>query len=167
MDTLTTSITIYGPVKKGNWGKFYLDAKIFAAELGYALNYYGYTSSSHNSTKMTKISKTDAKLLAKLDDDTVSHITLESLPVDFSTAAFDYDLMIVRNQEFITLVVNSSDFEKIDLKAVITTFSKYSNVTEIQVYEMNRDESPLIFASKANPISCFPSLKMLSSEKQF
>lgn len=161
MDNLTTSITIYGSVQEGKWDQLYLEAKDFAELLGYSLNYIGYTSSTHNSTKVRKIPKNDKNLLLKLNDDTISDMDLLSLPEGFKTACFDYDLMIARNQKFITIVLNSSDFEKVDLKQTIAIFSKYSKVSEIQVYEMDRDETPFSFAFGGNPISCFPSLKML------
>ncbi len=162
MENLTISITIHGTNKVRDWVQFYADSKAFAATLGYVLNYVDFTSSSYNSTKVKKIPKNETKLLSQLEDETISDLSLLSLPTGFKTAFFDYDVMIVRDQNLISIVFNASDIKKIHMPSVIEHFAKYSSVSEVQVYEMDRDDCPLMFAFKANPISCFPSLRMLS-----
>jgi len=69
--------------------------------------------------------------------------------------------MIVRNSSFITLIVNKDDFNKIDKKNTLQVLSKYVSNGVVEIYEMDRYESPLIYASKANPISSFKTLKII------
>ena len=162
MENLTISITIHGSMKVPDWNQFYADAKTLTSVLGHTLNYMGLSSSVINSSKVKRIPKNEEKLLSQLGDNTISHLALLSLPEGFKTAYFDYDVMIVRNQEYISIVFNATLIERIHVPSVIECFAKYSDISEIQIYEMDRYESPLIFASKANPDSCFPSLRMLS-----
>lgn len=109
-----------------------------------------------------KLSKNEKKVLNEIKSgQEIKYISMFSLPEDFQSASFDYDVMIVRNSQFTTVTVNKGDFNKIDEQKLVQLLSKYVNKGQCEIYEMDRYESPLIYASKANPTSFFKTLKII------
>lgn len=88
-------------------------------------------------------------------------LSLYSLPNQYKTATFDYNILVVRQDKYISVIVNKSDFEKLDLTNLIDTLVKYIEFDSGEVYMMNRNEVPLIYASKANAKETFKSLEVL------
>ena len=164
MDKETISITIYGQNIENNfkWENWYEDAKKIIKSLGYEYNYVGIRTQKLNSGKVMKLSRNEKKILNEIQGgQEIKYISMFSLPQDFKSASFDYDVMIVRNSKFITLTVNKSDFNKIHEQKLLLLLSQYINNVHGEIYEMDRYESPLIYASRANPTSFFKSLKII------
>lgn len=164
MQKETISITIYGEwfCDDLKWYEWYEDAKKTIELLGYECNYVGTRTSKLNSGKVMKLSGNEKKVLNEIKSgQEIKYISMFSLPEDFKSASFDYNVMIVRNSSFITLIVNKDDFNKIDKKNTLQRLSKYVSNGIVEIYEMDRYESPLIYASKANPISSFKTLKII------
>ena len=164
MEKETISITIYGQNIENDfkWEDWYVDAKKIIESLGYDYNYVGIRTQKLNSGKVMKLSRNEKKVLNEIQSgQEIKYISMFSLPQDFQSASFDYDVMIVRNSQFITLTVNKGDFNKIDEQKLLLLFSQYVNNVHGEIYEMDRYESPLIYASKANPTSFFKSLKII------
>ena len=90
-----------------------------------------------------------------------TRLSLYSLPNQYKTVTFDYNILVVRQDKYISVIVNKSDFEKLDLTNLIDTLVKYIEFDSGEVYMMNRNEVPLIYASKANAKETFKSLEVL------
>lgn len=164
MEKETISITAYGQNIDNDfkWAEWYEDAKKIIKSLGYEYNYVGIRTRKLNSGKVMKLDRNEKKVLNEIQSgEEINHISLFSLPQDFKSASFDYDVMIVRNFRFITLIVNKSDFKKIDEEQLVLLLGKYIEDLRVEIYEMDRYESPLIYASKANPASFFKSLNVI------
>lgn len=164
MEKETISITVYGQNIDNDfkWEDWYKDAKKIIESLGYDYNYVGIRTQKLNSGKVMKLSSNEKKVLNEIQrGQEVKHISMFSLPQDFTSASFDYDVMIVRNSQFISLTINKGDYNKIDEQQLLLLLSKYVDNLHGEIYEMDRYESPLIYASKANPISFFKSLKII------
>jgi predicted HNH restriction endonuclease len=164
MEKETISITVYGQNSDDDfkWEEWYEDAKKIIEALGYNYNYVGIKTQKLNSGKVMKLSRNGKKVLNEIQSgQEIEHISMFSLPEDFKSASFDYNVMIVRNSQFITVTINKGDFNKIDKQRLLLLLSKYFNNLHGEIYEMDRYESPLIYASKANPTSFFKSLKII------
>ena len=164
MEKETISITAYGQNIDNDfkWAEWYEDAKKIIKSLGYEYNYVGIRTKKLNSGKVMKLDRNEKKVLNEIQNgEEINYISLFSLPQDFKSASFDYDVMIVRNFRFITLIVNKSDFKKIDEEQLLLLLAKYIEGLRVEIYEMDRYESPLIYASKANPASFFKSLNVI------
>lgn len=164
MEKETISITAYGQNIDNDfkWAEWYEDAKKIIKSLGYEYNYVGIRTKKLNSGKVMKLDRNEKKVLNEIQNgEEINYISLFSLPQDFKSASFDYDVMIVRNFRFITLIVNKSDFKKIDEEQLLLLLAKYIECLRVEIYEMDRYESPLIYASKANPASFFKSLNVI------
>jgi hypothetical protein len=164
MEKETISITVYGENIDNDfkWEQWYEDAKKIIKLLGYDYNYVGIRTQKLNSRKVMKLNRNEKKVLSEIQSNReIKHISMFSLPQDFQSASFDYDVMIVRNSQFITLTINKSDFNKIDEQQLLLLLSKYINNLHGEIYEMDRYELPLIYASKANPTSFFKTLKII------
>lgn len=164
MEKETISITAYGQNIDNDfkWAEWYEDAKKIIKSLGYEYNYVGIRTRKLNSGKVMKLDRNEKKVLNEIQSgEEINHISLFSLPQDFKSVSFDYDVMIVRNFRFITLIVNKSDFKKIDEEQLVLLLGKYIEDLRVEIYEMDRYESPLIYASKANPASFFKSLNVI------
>lgn len=164
MEKETISIAIYGDKVGGDfkWEEWYEDAKHIIELLGYDYNYVGIKTQKLNSGKVMKLSRNKKKILNEIESgQEIKYISMFSLPEDFQSASFDYDVMIARNSQFMILTVNKGDFNKIDEQKLLQLLIKYVNNGHGEIYEMDRYESPLIYASKANPTSFFKSLKII------
>ena len=164
MDKETISITVYGQNIDNDfkWEEWYEDAKKIIESLGYDYNYVSVRTQKLNSGKVMKLSSNEKKVLNEIQrGQEVKHISMFSLPQGFTSASFDYEAMIVRNSQFISLTINKGDYNKIDEQQLLTLLYKYVHNLHGEIYEMDRYESPLIYASKANPISFFKSLKII------
>lgn len=164
MEKETISITAYGQNTNNDfkWEEWYEDSKKIIESLGYEYNYIGIRTEKLNSGKAMKLDKNEKKVLNEIQSgEEIKHISMFSLPKDFKSASFDYDVMIVRNSQFITLTINKDDFNKIDEQQLLILLGKYIKNSRVEIYEMDRYESPLIYASKVNPISFFKSLKVI------
>jgi len=166
MDNETISITAYGQVDTSNykWLEWYEDFKKIIKSIGYEYNYVGISSKKLNSGKIMTVKRSESKVINELQNaEEIKSISLFSLPKDYKSASFDYDVMIVRNVKFITIIMNKSDYLKINEEEILLLFRKYLNNISVEVYEMDRYESPLIYANKVNPESSFESLKKLKN----
>lgn len=163
MENKTFSITAYGKLKDNNfkWNEWYEDAKQFILSTGYVYNYVGIDSKSMKSGKIMNAKKYERKVLdAFQNNEQIKHISLFSLPIDYESASFDYDIMLVRNDEFISLIMNKSDYSKEILEQFTFHFKKYFESAIVELYEMDRYESPLLYAAKVNELSSFQTLNI-------
>jgi hypothetical protein len=163
-DETLISITLYGEIKENRkkWINWYEDAKKIVKSLGYEPNYFSVESSALKFGEVMELEKNEKKLLKAIEaEDKIEWIAVYSLPLDYSSASFDYDVLLARTNEYVTFITNISDFNKINEEFLVSSLKKYILCKEGEIYEMDRDESPLIYASKANPPSSFSTLKVI------
>lgn len=161
---IVTSITIYGKINDESytWKKWYEACKKIINLLGYETNYVSIESKKLNAGKVMKLENAEKKLLLEIaNEDEIKWISAYSLPNDFVSAAFDYNVLIVRTNDYISLIIAKEDYEKIHEAKLISLLKEHIDITYGEIYEMNRDECPLIYASKANSASSFGTLKII------
>ncbi|MFZ5968227.1 MAG: hypothetical protein ACOYVK_13770 [Bacillota bacterium] len=168
MENATISITFNGHVDDDNnkWIEWYNEGKKIISLFGYEPNHIGITSTSLKSGKVMTLKRNEKKLVNAIENgDVVKSISIFSLEDNYKSASFDYNVLLVRNSDYVTLIVNKSDFYKVDEDVLGDSLRKYINATYAEIYEMDRYEFPLIYATKANPATSFKTLKIIKKIK--
>lgn len=96
----------------------------------------------------------------------VNYLTFLSLPPNYSTASFDYDVMLAINIEcdFIAVIMEKSIYKANHKDEIIDTLSQYvKSPYKVEVVELDKAESPILYAGKINPISYFKTLHIIDN----
>lgn len=163
MEASTVSITLWGDgLIKGNWLDWYHDIGIIFQELGYKRTHIGIDCKSYSNRKIVTIKRKEKSILDILQsEDIPKSMSCYSLIKDYKVAMFDYDVMAVRQSQYISIIFNRNDLVKIDIDNVIFMLKQYIEFQCGEVYQMDREEMPLIYAARAKPIKPFRSLIIL------
>ncbi|HML35657.1 hypothetical protein [Sporomusa sphaeroides] len=164
----TTTILLQGEIYTGvdEWLKWYEFTLDEAVKLGFTPNYLGVTGEQFKSSKLTTVKRKDAVLREAIKrGDKITSISIYSLPSNFKTAAFDYELYLSRATNLgcprIMLTISTEAFSKIDYANMIEKLKKHICFVSGQVFEIV-GEDPLIYAIKANPPSSFKTLRIIT-----
>lgn len=162
-NNIVTSITLYGEVNDrcDTWERWYKACKNIVMKLGYEPNYLSIESTMLKSGKVMKLKSAEKDLKALKNREGVKWITVYSLPIDFGSASFDYNVLIVRTNDYICLICAKDTYKNIDEEEMLRLLEKHIDCSYGEIYEMDRDECPLIYASRANPASYFSTLKII------
>jgi hypothetical protein len=163
-DKTLTSITLYGKIQadKASWAFWYESAKNIVQSLGYEPNYFGVKSNTMNSGKIMTLRRSEKKLLRNIEaGDDIKWIELYSLPDDYRQASFDYNVFLIKDIAQVTLVTNKTDFINADEEMLLNLLKQHIAFENGEIYEISRDECPLLYALKANPISFFKTLNVI------
>jgi hypothetical protein len=168
-ERLTTSIVLYGgidTVDSSVWLGFYHYAVGLIEGLNLNPNYLGITGKSFKSGKITTLNRTQKKLIKSLDEgEGIESLEIYSLPDDFTTAAFDYEVYICRTSQLdpphLITTFSNHLFDLLDHGAVISKLKEFINFESGQVFELKSLESPQIYASRANSPAAFKSLTII------
>ncbi|MGC4378614.1 hypothetical protein WD019_17080 [Fictibacillus sp. Mic-4] len=166
----TTSIVLYGDIDSSDsitWLEFYNYSLEFAESIGFTPNYLGISGESFKSGKISTIKRTQKRLLTSLEqNESISSISIYSLPENFEVAAFDYNVYICRTNRLqyphIIITLQSEIFEKIDHKVLVDKLKQFIAFKSGQIFKLSNLESPQIYASKANSLETFKTLEVIS-----
>ena len=163
MEASTVSITLWGDgLIKGNWLNWYHDIGIIFQELGYKRTHIGIDSKSYSNSQIVTIARKEKAILDILQSgETPESMSCYSLIKDYKVAMFDFDVMAVRQSEYMSIIFNRSDLVKIDVDNVIFNLTQYMELQCGEVYQMDRKEVPLMYAVRAKPVKPFKSLIIL------
>ena len=166
MEEQTVSFLLYIDLINDSfdWQGWYFSSKEIIQNIGYSCNYIAVASQHFHSGKVLLLRRNEKRLLNEINTGSrIDNIQLMVLPPDFNTAVFDYEVQIIKYNDFIMLTVNKHDFNKVNINMFISEMEKYIYVTYWEIFEMSRYETPLLYAAKDNPKSFFKSLKVLST----
>ncbi|MBR3598959.1 MAG: hypothetical protein IKL53_03685 [Lachnospiraceae bacterium] len=166
MENTTISITFNGTIDNDNsrWMQWYNDAKEIVRLLGYEPTHVGVSGSAFKSGKVLNLSKNEKKICRSIENgDSVQYISLFSLPKDYKSASFDYDVFIARDEGYVTLTMNQSTFAHIQEDELLNMLRKHICVHSGEIYEMDRDEVPLLYAAKDNATNMFNTLRIIKT----
>ena len=164
MENETISITFNGKVEEDNskWIKWYNEAKKIISLLGYEPTHVGISSAKLNSGKVMILKRNEKKVIASMENgDKIKYLSMYSLPDNYNSASFDYNVLLGRDSDYIILIMNKSDFNNIDEGILVGILEEYIDVKSGEIYEMDRNEVPLFYAAKDNPSSSFKTLKII------
>jgi hypothetical protein len=166
---LKTSIVLYGQINaEGSnlweWFQYTLDLN---STLGFKPTHIGIIGESFKSGKITTIPRVQKKLQkALLNNERIDSLSTYSLPEDFHQAAFDYqtEMCLVQRHDnpFVIITIPSEIFRIANSEKIISQLSCFINSNEGEIFELSVYESPLLYANKANEVSEFQSLNILS-----
>lgn len=169
-DKNKVTVTLYGDIldEPEQWWKWFLLLSKFSVDnLSLPLNHMAVTSNkSFKSGKINLIEKVENKFKKAVEEsEIISSIELYSLPSEFKQAAFDHNTFMVRYKgrraSHITYTFSKSDFEQININQLIEISKPFIGFSHGEIFEMSVLESPIFYASKANPASSFKTLNIL------
>lgn len=165
---LTTSITLYGEIIKKpdtllNWYEY---SKQLIKQFGVTPNYIAAKSESFKSGKILDLARMEGKLKKAINEcEEMEYIALYSLPDNFQIAARDYSILLglYNNLQptFITLTVRKELISRVSNEDIINGFKQFMIFENGQIYDMDVEETPLLYASKANADSSYKTLNVL------
>jgi hypothetical protein len=174
MTELTRSIILYGDLSEKEyktWLDFYCYAKKFSKETPFEFNYLGVVGEDFQSGKVTTVKRTEKRLLNSIEKrNTIESISLYSLPLDFTVAAFDYNVNLSRekicleDKEMVCIILTLpiSVFEKLDTGDTIEQLKEFLLFNRGEIVELSKNDSPLEYSYRINDISAYESLRIIS-----
>lgn len=163
MEAGTVSITFWGDgLIKGKWLDWYDDVGGIFEQLGYKRTHIAIDCKSYANKKIVSVGRKEKTIIDILQSgESPKSISCFSLSKDYKVAMFDYNVMAVRQSKYLSIIMNRSDLERIDAENIISTFKQYIEFKSGEVYQMNREEVPLMYAANAKTIKPFESLIIL------
>lgn len=152
MEEKVISITLWGNgIQKGKWLNWYQDIENLMKGLGYKPTHIGIQSKTFCTGKILTVARKKKDILAAIaSGETPSSFSCYSLPKDYRTASFDYDFLCVRKEGYISVIVKDVDYDKLNIKSVISQLKDYINYEYGEIYIMSKKEMPLIYAATRN-----------------
>ena len=152
MEEKVISITLWGNgIQKENWLNWYKDIENLMKSLGYKPTHIGIQSKTFCSGKILTVARKKKDILATIAaGENPSSFSCYSLPKDYRTASFDYDFLCVRKEGYISVIVKDVDYDKLNIKSVISQLKDYINYEYGEIYIMSKKEMPLIYATTRN-----------------
>lgn len=164
----TLSITYYGKIRKlMDYEKLVDDIERIFCMCDKVITHWSYSITDKTAGKVKKYRR--GKVLFKnLQNDKLEWVSFYALPEDYGTVCFDYYIFISINYKYerITAVFDEGilkDEESIIVKRMLRAYMKFPCVEE--VYTMDKEETPFLYAAKVNPSSSFKTLKIISNQK--
>lgn len=147
--------------------KSYKESKIIFSEIGYEYNYFGAVTDIDSSCGIKTVKRSEKKLLRILSNnqDSLIGLSLYSLPKDFLQAAFDYEFVIdfseLDNILLFMITLNKYDYNDSCKSMIITCVNKFLLHYSLEIFEMDRKETPLLYAMGSNTPDFYESLKII------
>ena len=158
-ETITISFNCEGFVDD-KWNEWYDDSKTVIRLLGYEPTHI--ESSYSKSGKILTVKRSEKKIINYLQSaERVEYLSMTSLPDDYSIAAFDYNVWVGRAVDVLCVVMNKSDYNAGNKDQILKILSKYTASKSYEIFEMDRSECPVLYVSKANPVSFYKTLKII------
>lgn len=165
MQDIVVSITLYGKLEsesKYSWIEWYEYCKKIVLNLGYVPNYISIESDSIKTNKILNLVKKEKKVLLSINNnEDIKWLSIYSLPENFTSASFDYNVLITRNKNYLSIIMNKEVYLNLNLEETLSELKNFIELNYGEIYEMNRSESPLLYASGLNEVSEFETLKIL------
>ena len=159
MEERVISITLWGNgIQKEKWLDWYQYVESLMKSLGYKPTHIGIQSKTFCSGKILTVARKKKDILAVIAaGENPSSFSCYSLPKDYRIASFDYEFLCVRRAEYISIIVKEDDYDKLNIKSVISRLKDYINYEYGEIYIMLKKEMPLIYAAtrKLNMIKSF------------
>lgn len=162
MDSLTISLTMWGNLRDDyKWLEWYADMKKLFQMFELNITHLGATGSQYPK-KVVTVARKEKEILKKIEDgNPLTDFSCYSLPKDYKAAVFDYNLLIYRESSLITLIAGKEYYEDKKIDSCIAVFNKYIDMNRGQIYEMDRKDTPWLFAFGENDISFYKSLRVI------
>ncbi len=146
MDKRKISITIWGK-EKGNWLEWYKDVADLMTQMGYKNTHIGITTKSYNTGKVVTVARKEKEILTRIKDGELPRsFSCFSLPKDYRSACFDYYFLCVRTEEYMSVIINDTDFNTDIEQQIISLIYKYTYQESGEIYSTSVTEASLLYA---------------------
>lgn len=119
----------------------------------------GIAGQQFTNRKVMTIARKDRQIAYALQQrEKPTSLSYYSLPKDYKSASFDYNVLIVRSAShtnYISTIINLADYENDIAEDIIELMIPYIDFECGEIYEMDKEEVPLIYAAGANRINGF------------
>lgn len=151
---MTLSYTFNGSIDTSYeaWDQWIADAMEIFNMLGYQPNYYGFGVVGRDDIKIHPIRGMKRKIenAKKIGADILDGGFLV-LPENFRIAAFDYIITLSRCRNYETLILNKDYEMHVDEGRIVELLRRNIHAVEGEIYEMDMEDCPEMYARKANP----------------
>ncbi len=164
MDSKTISITFNTKDESDNslWKDWLYDAHQISEIIGYKATHFGFTTTKSKSGKIKEIKNAKKQIDKALEDgQKIKHLSIIVLPPNFESASFDYNVMLVRSLEYVTVIINAKDYTEEKEKKIINILKKYTQGCSGEMFEMLKSDFPLSYSAKANKAEFYKTLRII------
>lgn len=171
--SVRNSLVLYGDIDTSSNSLLNLITFLqdYCNETGFPVTHYGLIGDSFTSGKILSKKRTERRLKTSIGKkEKIECVSLFSLPLDFSQAAFDYEMYIhieLEPKKQFILFTFPQDLTIVYHENIIKDLSDFINVEIGEIFEMSVYESPHFYASKINKDSNYESLKIIKKITEF
>ena len=162
----TFSITYYGKIRKTiDCENLANTMKIIFGMCDRQVTHWANGITGKNTGKV-KCFKNNKFFRDAVQNEKLEYISFFSLPEDYRIASFDYAIYISVNykRNYITAVFEEELIEKLNIETLRKLLGSYMELPyKEEIYTMDKEETPLLYAAKINPISSFKTLEIISN----
>ena len=162
----TFSITYYGKIRKSiDCENLANTMKIIFGMCDRQVTHWANGITGKNTGKV-KCFKNNKFFRDAVQNEKLKYISFFSLPENYRIASFDYAIYISVNykRNYITSVFEEELIKRINIETLRKLLGSYMELPyKEETYTMDKEETPLLYAKKINPISSFKTLKIISN----
>ena len=163
MKTKVYTLAVWGTVQSSDvWPDWFRFMEGESKVLGAPLTHYGIEGGRLSTKKIRSIDKL-LKIQAELATSDVESLSGYSLPKNFQTAVFDYEIYMILCESYAVISVKE-DFAESVLKKPVEwklKLSRFCSVDKGMLFQMDEDEVPLMYVSGACSQEEFDSMSVL------
>ncbi len=168
IQSFMTGIVFHGEVADDpdKWAKWLEFATDVICELQCKPTHIGIESESMHSGKVLQLNRARKRVLRVLESrESVSWLTVLSLPSGFRTASFDYYAFASRDcgNGFVVLVAGQHAFGGVVINNIVASLRQHIEPTDGEVFTMDRQENPLFYAARVNPSNAYKTVHVLQT----
>ena len=162
----TFSSTYYGKIRKSiDYENLANTMKIIFGMCDRQVTHWANSITGKNTGKVKRF-KNNKFFRDAVQNEKLEYISFFSLPEDYRTASFDYAIYISVNykRNYITAVFEEELIKKLNIEKLRKLLGSYMELPyKEEIYTMDKEETPLLYAAKINPISSFKTLEIISN----
>jgi hypothetical protein len=163
---MTVSIAFNSSVEvSGRWIEFIEDAMHLFELFDLEITNFGIHSENYHSSKLRSFKRRTRIVEALKSGETVRIMEFCHLPAVYRQAAFDYVLDITRADKYLILTVDRDRYRKSFEEQILETLSRYIDADLVEIYEMDKRETPLMYAAKMSRVSPYKTFRLLDSSE--
>lgn len=146
MDKRKISITIWGK-EKGSWLEWYKDITNLMNKLGHENTHIGILSEHYSSGKIMTVVRKEKEIIMKMNEGEIpKSFSCYSLPKGYKIASFDYDFLCERNDSYMSVIINDTDYNNDNEQQIIALMNRYIYLEYGEIYSTIESEMPLLYA---------------------
>lgn len=161
--TKVYTLAMWGPLRSmQSWIKWFRFMEEASSALGAPLTHFGIEGAGLGTTNIRPIGKF-TKIEAAIESCSVDWLCGYSLPKDFQTAVFDYNIYMSLCSSYVSISTKESFANPLlsDLNEWKRRVSTFCSTRKAMLFQMDESECPQMYVSGASPLESFRSIVVL------